>query len=532
MRNLHKLSLLAVLVSSPGWTMTFSSTIKTFQPPITLGVEQPPAIKYTPPGTIAVTAKSYCGDGDVVHFAGENPSFDFVPNTTAAIDAIAGYWIVEDGATGNALLPTAANWFPIAYQKIGLSGSGTSTSQFFSISQNIVPSNTNVMKLIRSDLVNLYSAAVDSFESNKSFKVFTAILSCSNPDGAENLITDNSGAYVPTPIELVHSLKEIRNEVNNAFNTTNFATILNNKKIKIDLKPANQRNLGEITSPKPYNFTLGNQGEAISGTLYDTYKNILEATYPAQDSDPTVEEHTAIMQGLSWRASLQSGMSGDKIAYCNAQGANSDKNAKTYVAYEPFPLNLSCKNLFNINELSDSYAALFNPSSLPSPAAFATAQKDLAKRFFMAAVYQTAQNYFNTMPTNAKTGCFQKSGQPHLIHRITASYPLNYGIVANGHYVISGNTPNHLHPEQLFAISDYTRYFSNEVLAIWGQTAPSQNTGDVKTRAINLPLGNKNELQLHPVDSGTFGGTSININFKARHKDQGQVVSGVCIVYC
>ena len=500
MRNLHKLSILAVLVSSPVWSMSFTSTMKTFQPPVTLGVEQPPAIQFTAPGKIGVSATPYCGDGDVVHFAGEHPSFEFLPSTGTSMDAIAGYWIVDDGATGDALLPKSANWYPIAYQKIPLSGSGTSVGKFLSISQNPVGTNSNVMDLISTDLRLLHSTAKDSFESNKNYKVFAAILSCASPDGAANLITDGSGTYEATPIELVHSLNEIKSVVNTAFNTTNFATILGNTKVKIDLKAAANRNLG-TNSPKPYDFILGSNGEPISGSLYDTYKNILEATYPAQDSDPTVEEHTAIMQGLSWRALLQSGMSGDKIAYCNAQGAKSDKNAKTYLAYEPFPLNLSCKNLFSGSELSDSYKALFNPPAIPSEDDFKTAQKALAKRFFMAAVYQTAQNYFNTKPSVAKTGCFKKSAQPHLIHRIVASYPLNFAIGSNGKYVISGNASNHLHPESLFAISDYSRYFSNETLAIWGQTAPSQNTGDVRTRAFDLPLGNKTLLNQNKVDT-------------------------------
>lgn len=533
MRNLNKLSLLAVLVSSPAWTMSFSANVKHFQPPVTMAVEQPQAIKFTAAGAISVSATSYCGDGDVVSFAGSNPSFDFIPNSSTTMDAIAGYWIVEDGATGNALLPTSSNWYPIAYKKVPLTGSGSANGHFFSISHNEVPTNKNVMKLISSDLINLYTAAKESFESKKKFKVFTAILSCVNPDGAANLITDGSGTYEPTPIELVHSLKEINKQVNDAFNPTSLTKIVeNNKKVKIELKDAGSRNLGNENSPKPYDFSLGNQGDPISGALYETYKNILGAPYPEKDESPSPEEYTAKMVALGWHSAIKSGMTADKIAYCKAQGANSDKDTKTYSNLEPFPLNLSCKNLFNGADLIDSYNALFNPAAIPTEDEFKTAQKALAKRFLMAAVYQTAQAYFNTKNTVAtKSGCFQKSGQTHLINRIVASYPLNYGIVSNGHYVISGNTPNHRHPESMFAISDKNKYFVNDTLAIWGQTEINQNTGEVKKRAINLPLGDP-ELLLHPVDTGTFGVPAININFKARHKDEGEEVAGVCIVYC
>jgi hypothetical protein len=500
-----------------------------------MAVEQPPAIKFTTAGAIAVNATSYCGDGDVVSFAGSNPSFDFIPNSSTTMDAIAGYWIVEEGATGNALLPTSTNWQPIAYKKIPLTGTGSSDGHFFSISQNVVPTNKNVMKLISSDLINLYSAAKESFESKKKFKVFTAILSCVNPDGAENLITDGSGTYEATPIELVHSLKEINSEVNEAFDTTNLSTIKNNKKVKIDFKAATDRNLGNENSPKPYDFSLGNQGEPISGPLYDTYENILDASFPTLDDTPSPEEYTTEMVALGWHNGLKTGMAGDKIDYCNAQGANSDKDAKKYPKFEPFPLNLSCKNLFtegsNTTALVDSYNALFNPAVVPSEDDFKTAKKALAKRFFMAAVYQTAQVYFNTKDTVAKSGCFQKPGQPHLINRIVASYPLNYAVGSAGNYVISGNLANHLHPEWLFAISDKNNYFANDAKAIWGQTVGGQNIGDVRTRSINLPL-NDPQLLTNPVTPATFGGAAININFKARHKDEGEEVAGVCIVYC
>lgn len=506
--------------------MNFQSPVNPLKIPLTLSVDQPPAIKYVPPGNIGVSSTSYCGDGDVQSFGNQYQSFDFLPSNTTSMDTIAGYWIVGEGES---VLPTPENWFPVAYQKVPMNGTA---APFKSISQNPTP-NLNLMTLIGSDLVNVYQAAKDSFGSTKKFSVFTALFSCVNPDDSSKLVHGAPGAYAPSAIELVHSLKVIDDEVNTAFNG-DIADIIKKNKIKITLRTSGS-NLASMTDrPKPYTMTPNDSdGENLSGTLFNTSKAILDTVYPTLADDATVSDYISAMASSS---TALAGFNGDKIAYCNAQGATSNKDSKIYDKYEPFPLNLACKSLFGAN-LAQDYADLFSPGTKPDSAAFMSAKKKLAKRFYTAAAYEAVQKHFQASATItiARSGCFKKPSQDHLIHRLVASYPLNFAPTATSpkKYVISGNQSGHLHPEYLFAIRDKNNYFAHEELAIWGQVTLNQgpfNRAHFDGKAIILPLGSPSGLDLHPVDASTFRGTSININFKARHK--GPNAGGACRVYC
>ncbi len=519
MSKIHYLSLSAILLSSSAWSMKFSTLMMPFKQPVNLSTEQPPAIKYTQPGTIIVGAHRLCGDSDVANFSSSHPEFEFVPHDNKKIDVLIGYWVVENGATGSALLPSESNWYPIANQKIDIAENQANTvwtGQFNQISHAPSASNVNVMKLLQNEIKNLQETAILSYGSTKQYRIFSGAFACVDPSESSEL---DSTDYAPSPVDTVLSLKVIEQEVNSAFNGQNLNQIIqDNRKLKISLK-SSPTGVG-TTGVKAYDLSLGNHGENLEGApLYDTYKKILELDNPPAATDG--DSYRAAMAANSLSNSIGSGLSGDKIDYCNNQGATSNKTTKTY-KYEAFPLNLSCKKLIDNGNLSDSFAALFTPSDKLSDSDFKTAQKNLAKRFLMAAVYEAAQEKLENDAKVVHAGCFRKGSQSNLISRLISSYPLNFKQVANK-FSIQTNPSNIIHPESLFALHDFSSYSANDAKAVWGQVIPSQAIpSDLNVNGILFRLEEKAELQGQELDFNA----PININIKVRS------VGGSCTMYC
>lgn len=526
--KLQFLTLSTLLLSTSAYSMRFSATINKLKLPVLMSTEQPPQIKYLAPGNINVTAKRMCGDGDVSQFSSSNPKFDFVPSEEAKLDVIVGYWIVEEGSLD--INPNNSNWYPIAYKPVDIASSDSNLNQnggrFLPFNHAPIGANVNGLTIIRSELVNLYKIAKESFQSSKNYRVYASALACVTPDESSEMVPEGTGSYAPSPVETINSLSSITNAAESALSGSVINVIINNnKKIKIDPKTATVAT-SDPANPKPYSFSFGNQGiDLESSNLYTLFKSIMNTEYPEAAKD--VDEYKTALANIK---SSISGYTNDKIKFCNDVGAVSNKTAKTYT-YEPFPMNLTCKNLYSDSALDIAYKALFQPAEKPSVEEFLVVKKNLAKRFLVAAGYEVSQKHLADKPV-IRTGCFKKAGQ-NLIGRIVASYPFKFQFDSvNKRYALKTNPNNHLHPEYLFAISDYYRYFANDVLAIWGQVQQAQGTtniSDIQSQnSIALPLSNRDELEAKPVDNTSFGGVPLNINFKVRS------VGGNCngTIYC
>lgn len=524
MRKIHYLSVYALLLSTGAWSMSFKSNIQPLKLPLILSTEQPPSIKYTAPGKVNVTALRMCGDGDVAHFQSEHPDFDFVSHDLKKLDVVMGYWIVEDSSSD--ILPSSSNFYPVVYQKIDIAEKTADLNpegKFFPITQDPISATSNGLDIMKSEMINLYGAAKQAYKADKVYRVMAGTFACVDPDESSELTVDGGGSFTPSPVQTMHSLSQIPEIVNDAFNTMNLDKIVDdNKKISIETKAPNQRKLYQNgATPEPYKYTLGDSGVSLNTQLLDLGEKILKADLPAGD----LAAYKTAMEALPFSSAL-SGISGNDFSYCNSVGASANKDVKRF-NFELFPMNLSCKHLYGGGALVSAYNALFNPGSKPDEGQFKNLKKDLAKRFYTAAALEAAQKDHSDNGKVVHSGCFKKTNQK-LIGRLVGSYPLKF-VVDGGKYALKPNTNNHIHPESLFAISDYTNYFAHEVLAIWGQVTPGQGSTDATTiknsNGIKLPLNNNTELLSKPVDTSSFG-SPININFKVRS------VGGSCTIYC
>lgn len=536
MRKFNYLSLSVLLVSSPAWSMKFSAPLNQLKLPVMLSTEQPPAIKYTPAGEIAVSALRMCGDGDVEHFASANTTFDFMPHDVHDLDVVLGYWVVEEGSTGNALVPTQNNWFPVAYKKVPIAektGDLAYEGRFLPITHAKIGASANVMKLMKFDLMNLHTLAKNSFESNKNYRIYAGAFACNQPDGADDLVSESSSdyKYKASPVESLRSLEVgLPAAVDSMFGGSMIIMdLLDNKKLKIDLKSSvASRNVPSAT-PSPYEYDFAKHSgldiEDKAPQLYDIYEKIMKTHYPVAATD--VDSYKTAIAGANWHSAVSGYTASDKIAYCNSVGAASNKDAKVYPNLEAFSLNLTCKNLYNGGALDTAFREIAQPSSKPTPSEFINLKKALAKRYFLAASFVTAQKKMDDTAVNVRSGCFKKPGQANLIGRLIAAYPFNF-VVEDEKYVIKANTNNHLHPESLFALSDFTRYFASDATAIWGQVVPGQadaQVNELQSKSILLKLNDKTDLMKNRVEDSSFN-NPININFKVRS------VGGSCTIYC
>lgn len=521
-----------VVCASPAYSMQFSAQLKPLNLPILISTDAPPIVKHTPPSTIAVSALRYCGDGDVASFSSSNPTFQFMPQSQTSIPVIAGFWVVED--TGSDVLPSngsgsvPANWFPVAYKNISIAekpSDVSSVDKFYPVTH----SDSNVSSLMaqmKSNLVGVYGLAKGAFKTNKSYKIMAGVFGCPDPDESSVLTSDGSGDYRASPVQLFQNLSQLDGDVSDVFDTTNFNQILQKtKKIKIELK-ANKNDWGLGTSDaRPYKFVFGESGDTeLSGQLYNRFKDILNVSMPDPATNDTLDKYKAAMQASNISSIMTNLSSADKIAYCNDQGADSSINSKIYGNLEIFPMNLTCKKLFDTDALANAAKDLFNPSSLPSADVFKQAQKNLAKRFLLAASLQAVQRTFNTASNYqpVRPGCFKKAAQQHLIHRLVASYPFTFQ-KSSGKYVIKG-MGSVAHPEPSFAIGGYTAYFNSNNHAIWGQFQLPSDLNSIRLNSILLPLNDPSLLST-PVDDSSFA-APININFHIRS------VGGSCPFYC
>lgn len=524
-----------IFITLPTHAMKFSSTINQMKLPLLMSVEQPPQIKYVPPGQISLSARRFCGDGDVAHFASENPSFEFVPSDAPKLDVIVGYWIVESNNL-NPLIPDQNNWYPIAYNKIDITGSNQATTQTVTLNRfNHLPNTANGLTVIKNELKNVYSVARDSYLSSKSYNLYASVISCVGPDHSEEM--DQTKPYKASPIEIINSLSNIESGLGNYLE--DYLKSIDEKKnetsklTKIKIIPINPQ---PDNFPKPYEYRFGDEGIEINGNgkLLEHFQNIMSISYPVDSDGKPLTDIIEFKKQLS-NNSVKADIAGfdrpDKLSYCNRVGAMTNANVKTYTNLEPFIMNLTCKNLIKDLDLSYAFRDLFYPNEIPNKNLFDANKKNLARRFLVAAGYQSVQSHFNSSLNITRTGCLKKPNQSSSIHRIVASYPLKFKL-ENHQYALKAHPSNHLHPESLFAIRDFGNYFNHDFLGIWGQVQPNQGPTDITLikdeNSILLPLNDKSLFDTHKLDDASFNGVPININFKVRS------VGGSCngTIYC
>lgn len=541
--------ILATLVLGPfsASAMSFKAQIQPLKLPLMISTTQPPKVKFTPPGEISVGLMRMCGDGDVAHFEQEHPEFDFVPQTVTNLHVLVGYWVVEADSTNP--VPSSANFYPIGYRKNEIAEGPTTIKyegKFLPINKSFSP-GPNGLNLMAMEILNLHKVAKESFGAQKDYRIFAGASTCVTP-AQESALADASSSgftYTPSPVEILHTLTstgsgqllDLANSAANDLDASedNKVNQFVNKydKVKFTMGDKNESiykdNTTYIAEPgkKPYRYDIGNHGESMTSLQsFAIMEEIAKLDYPtmtgATDADKLLEYRNT-MTALSTYSKV-SGI--DSMAKCKSV-ANIDVNgAAPQYKWEAFPMNLSCKHLLSNGQLQNKVTELFKPDTLPDQAKFDSLKKDLAKRFFVASVFETAQKALHASSSVKieRPNCFNTSGSQKLIHRLVGSYPFEFKKTA-GAYKINPSAYNHVHPEPLFALVDYTRYFSDDRVGVWGQVLPASATPDPEAWGMKFPLKNQ-DWSDNEVDSSTFNGVPININFKIRS------VGGSCPMFC
>lgn len=547
----HKLLITTLaLASASAFGMNFKAELQPLRLPLMLSTSQPPKVKFTPPGEISVGLQRMCGDGDVAHFEQEHTEFEFVPQSTKDLHVLIGYWVVEEGASP---VPNPANFFPVGYRLSPIAEQANEVvykGDFLPMNKSFSP-GPNGLNIIATDIINLQKIAEKSYGSNKNYRIFAGASTCVSPDQASTLAAPNSSGfkYTPSPVEIGYVLstegsagllKEAEYTVTNELDVDVEAKVdvfaTKNANLDYDINSGSEtiyKGSGyEATNQKPLKFGYkpGLADVDITGEkTFDIFKKVAKLSYPNLSTLPPTATDADKLQKYKddlKAAGVYSQLTNSPNAgYCTSMNLSVNQNGPQY-KWETFPMNLSCKYLIRDGQLASHYNALFSPSSLPSENDFNDLKKKLAARYFVAATFEATQKKMHT-DTDLKIekpNCYNVAGKP-MINKLVGSYPFQF-LKSGDKYAINPKAYSHMHPEPLFALVDYTRYFASDAVGVWGQLLPANETPDPVQWGMLFPLKDSSKWNENQIDSSTFNGSPINIYFRIRS------VGGSCPMFC
>ena len=660
--------LLAVvtLTTCSAWGLSFKSNMQPLKLPVTIALSLPPEQPESAPGEITVGLQRMCGDGDVAHLAKENPTLEFVPQSTTKLNVVMGYWVTDGDESANPnYVPTASSFIPVAYIKdanIGNNPGSVTTFRTFLPVNHALPSEKNGMEILASEVVGSYKNATRAWGNTKSYRVFSGVFTCMDMDDAGAIVgkSDSNYKFMPSMTELTNQFSHDSGLSKNAFDAFNVLTqsTYNDVPRKIGYKiGAPSGSLLNFSVDSNNAFTPlkifldknesslkaqmgaseingGNIANLDSTTAFSKLSPVMDLHFPDLNSAPTSEtrpvESAVITQAdldgwvtllpntisprpalgdsitsewltgwdnthptdadkvaflnakiSQWKANFGGSIpstDSEKIAYCQSLGLDTNQTTPNY-RWEVFPMNTSCKKLFNSDpgtstdsmDLATAYNQLFR--QIPTYADLMTYQtnffklkKQLGNRFFVANAVEVLQDkvHGNSDIKISHANCFNTNGKP-LISRLIGSYPLRYK-KDSAAYTVTPNALNHIHPEPLFALSDWKEYKESDVIGLWGQVvnrspsfAPGSGAGlyassgvdisgtmygdpslsaytpatpipaeEIKPAewGIYMPVNDKTQLNNNNVNSSTFKGPAVNILFKIRS------IGGNCPGFC
>lgn len=545
--------------------MSFKAQMQPLKLPLMISTSQPPKVKFTPPGEMSIGLQRMCGDGDVADFSNDHPDFDFVPQSTTQLDVIIGYWVVEEGAD---FVPNSNNFYPVGYRKSPIAESSSSVvynGNFIPMNKSFSP-GPNGVNIIATDIINLRNIAQRSMGSAKNYRIFAGASTCLNPTDSAALATPGTPGFTftPSPVEIGHVLShedsssstapglvyEAEKAVSSLDTSTSskvdkFAKDNDHVSYQIGMKGSTPDTIYkgggtgyDATTQKPFEFNVGKSGgadiEAKASGAWSAFKDIANLDYPdlsalpptATDADK-LAEYKNKLNAASISSKLSASTS-NELSYCASFNLNTNSNAPQY-KWEAFPMNLSCKFLFKGSALVTAFSALYNPSSLPSQSVFEDLKRNLAARFYVAAVFEAVQK---TMHADSgikieRASCYNKpSGKP-MIYSLVGSYPFQFQLSAK-HWQVNPLSLTHHHPEPLFALSDFQRYFDSDKVGVFGQVLDPAAAQNIQAQdwGISFPVKDKSEWINNDVDSATFNSSPINIYFRIRS------IGGSCPMFC
>lgn len=558
MKRLQTLTVLcAGLGATTSWGMGFKTYLNPVKLPYQMSTSEPPVLRFTPPGEMSVGLIRACGDGDVERFSRSNSDFDFVPHEMKEMNVNIGYWVVADGESP---LPSSSNFFsiarkraPVAEQTVQIINDGTFRPEMLNyrygtpvfkdgkvenskgFEASLKPGDQNGMALLATDLINLHQQAKRSFGTQKKYRIYAGAFVCL---GDQNEVKKNN-QYIPSAVETTHSLSHpdhgLLGTINTALNSLDldnveeFKTYYSTISYKGNEAESIYPTAYEASSQRPYKFKISKEEQIdikSMNSIWKAFSDVAKLSYPVIDPAETnpLAKYKSAMKASPVYSKIQADAKG--LEYCQKFNINTNANYTMY-KWESFPMNLSCKYLHNSDELAKTIELLFNPTSVPNQESFNILKKQLAGRFYAAAVFEATQKSMEKDDSLivAKSNCFKKSP---MINSIIAAYPFEFRRNdADKTYSIMSEHKN-AHPEPLFALIDYKQYFADNKVSIWGQLLGSSLSGSFKPESwsILLPLGDENALTDHEINKSTFRKTSINIMLRIRS------IGGHCPMFC
>lgn len=391
------------------WGLSFKATMQPLKLPLTLALSLPAEQPETTPGEMTVGLQRMCGDGDVAHLAKENPTLEFVPQSTSSIDVIAGYWIVEgDHSPSVDYVPTPTNFMPVAYIKgapIGNNPASLAISTEFLPINHSLTAGRNGLDILASEIVGVYKNGKRSYASNKSFRLLSGVFTCLNVDDASALVRLGSANYdyQPTPTEISNQVAHesglsltiydtIKNLSESDYTSGNFPKVMahiigsttgSNLKFPVDttsayspLKIFLDKDNSSLKSQSGASGLSSSEIYSLEGTSsYAKFTQIMNLPWPDLSTAPIADTrpdpvttpapvlaawdashptdtdkinflNTKINQ---WKSALDISVTtptSARLTYCGDVGLNTNQNIPLY-KWEAFPMNVSCRKLYN-----------------------------------------------------------------------------------------------------------------------------------------------------------------------------------------
>ncbi len=416
---------------------------------------EPEKIEYPSPGTIAITTTQYCGDGDVVNFSQTYPTFDFA--SSGNLNFVLGVWFAPSGTSKP--VPNGTNWLPLAKTSGPVDLANITNMSVI----NKASESRSTMSIV-TDALNAFHKKsgfrMPAQASGAKYEMRMAVHMCKTIDAATSRTSD-----LPAPWEMIAAVQDLPSQIEAA----------------VDDKKKNDNGQAEDSwdfHTKSYDLKLAGNGISVTpgknkdhdvsnDPLFDLGTKILALNDP-DPAPATVDEYKTYIQDKAPADVFKVYNEFNTAGACLKGQVTGVTKEGTYW-WEQFSMNITCLALDHFQDASfkDLMTALFSPDVIPDQTAFKEAKARLAALFFKAGMTQDVlarlQNDYASARATDRCFDLNSSGNPErpYIYNIMGSLPIS----------LKASNPTNVstsrHPEGLFALMDYSTYFSDNSHTIY-----------------------------------------------------------------
>lgn len=313
----YSFALVALVLASAGaHALNFKTNLQQVRLPTTSERSVPVSSASIAVGTMVVSGKLMCGDGDVENYYQESaPHFDVVIADNDVIEynsdhtysisitsgktpiyTTVGYWVVPDGA---APIPTKDNFNAVGWGYLTASPDGDRPMELLFPMSNSTYGNPDMLGMLRREVEAVQGLADKPFGYSANYRLYMGVFACLNPQdqagNAANLTAPASGSplptYVPSNAEIVSSLVNADSaqimQSYDASTWTNSADISNffSSYRSVSVNKVRNSAMALTDSARapgnPVTFQVATSGQApLSGSAFSLAQSIATVAYP------------------------------------------------------------------------------------------------------------------------------------------------------------------------------------------------------------------------------------------------------------